>query len=114
MAENAGFLSLSFLKKERETVLITFSPKLQKVAENTNNLHGCWILHVHEIFPMLLLEKYKKLFHSLNHIFTIQKETVKIWDSYRACKMPPCYSSLKGTGHQKSWRGSVFTFFPGL
>lgn len=41
MAENAGFLSLSFLKKERETVLIKFSPILQKVAENTNNLHGC-------------------------------------------------------------------------
>lgn len=71
MAENAGFLTLSFLKKERETVLIKFSPNLQKVAENTNNLHWCWI------FSMLLLEKYKNLLHSLNHIFAIQKKTVK-------------------------------------
>lgn len=93
MAENAGFLSLSFLKKERETVLIKFSPNLQKVAENTNNLHGCWIFYVHEIFPVLLLEKYKNLLHSLNHLFAIQNETVKIWDSYRACKVPPCYAT---------------------
>lgn len=50
MAENAGFLSLSFLKKERETVLIKFSPNLHKIAENTNNLHGCRILYVNEIF----------------------------------------------------------------
>lgn len=61
MAENAGFLSLSFLKKERETVLIKFSQNLQKVAENNNSLHGCWILYMHEIFPVLLLQKYKKL-----------------------------------------------------
>lgn len=61
MAENAGFLSLSLLKKERETVVIKFSLKLQKIAENNNSLHGCWILCMHEIVPMLLLQKYKKL-----------------------------------------------------
>lgn len=79
MAENAGFLSLSLLKKERETVLIKFSLKLQKVAGNNNGLHGCWILCMHEIFPMLLLQKYKKLLPgTLNHILAIQKKTVKI------------------------------------
>lgn len=61
MAENAGFLSSSFLKKERETVLTKFSPNLQKVAQNNNSLRGCWILYMHEIFPMLLLQKYEKL-----------------------------------------------------
>lgn len=114
MAENAGFLSPSFSKKERETVLIKFLTNSQKVAENTNNLHGCWILFVHYIFPVLLLEKCKNLLHSLNHIFAIQKKTVKIWDSYRACKMLPCYSFLKGTGCQKPWRWSIFTLLPDL
>lgn len=47
MAENAGFLSLFLLKKERETVLTKFSPNLEKVAENNNSLHGCWISYIH-------------------------------------------------------------------
>jgi len=55
MVENAGFLSLSFLKKEGEAVLNNFSPNSQRVAEN-NRLHRCSIFYIHEIFPMLLLQ----------------------------------------------------------
>lgn len=61
MVENASFLSLSLLKKEREAELNKSFPNSPKVAENNNSLHGCWFLYMHEIFPMLLLQTYKKL-----------------------------------------------------
>lgn len=61
MAENAGFLSLSFLKKERETVLNKFPPNLQNLAENSS-LHGCLIFYVHVIFAVWPLQKTQEVF----------------------------------------------------
>lgn len=78
MAENAGFLSLSFLKKERETVLNKFPPNLQNLAEN-NSLHGCLIFYVHVISAVWPLQKHKKSLQRFElHVYYSEENSYKL------------------------------------